>query len=116
MHLSFHFAVSQLNSLSLSEHFDHIVSRRAFRNPDPGVKNVALSRAAARGQEATVRLLLELKADVNARVHNGTALQRAAWYGHEAVVRLLLEHKVDVDARDIFGGTALHQAAYNGHE
>jgi hypothetical protein len=32
------------------------------------------------------------------------------------VVRLLLEHEADVDAKDTDGGTALYQAAWNGHE
>jgi ankyrin repeat protein len=44
-----------------------------------------------------VKLLLEAKADVNAKASDGqTALHRAAGNGHEAVVKLLPEAKVDV--------------------
>jgi ankyrin repeat protein len=46
-----------------------------------------------------VRLLLEQKADVDARNSNGrTSLHRVAEEGYEAVVRLLLlEHIADID-------------------
>jgi ankyrin repeat protein len=51
--------------------------------------------AAEKGHEAVVRLLLEAKADVDAKIesYGETALQLAAEEGHEAVVRLLLEAK-----------------------
>jgi hypothetical protein len=69
------------------------------------------------GHEAVVRLLLEQKADVDAKDTSGrTALSRAAEMGHEAVVRLLLEQKADVDAKDTSGRTALSRAAEMGHE
>jgi ankyrin repeat domain-containing protein 50 len=70
------------------------------------------------GHRTIVRLLLEAKADVDAKDSFGrrTALHWAAENGHEAVVRLLLEVKADVDAKDIERGTALHRAALNGHE
>ena len=46
---------------------------------------------AERGNEAVVRLLLERKADVDARDENGwVALHGAAWNGHEVVVGLLM--------------------------
>jgi ankyrin repeat protein len=45
-----------------------------------------------------VKLLLEHKADVNAKDRDGeTALHGAASRGHEALVKLLLEHKADVN-------------------
>jgi Ankyrin repeats (3 copies)/NACHT domain len=62
---------------------------------------IALQRAALRGHETTVRVLLEKGADVDARDSYGqTALQGAASGGHEATVRLLLEKGADVDVRD----------------
>jgi ankyrin repeat protein len=76
-------------------------------------------------------LLLEHKADVDAKNNNGlTVLHMAARTGHEAVVRLLpekgadikavalllLEHKADVDAKDNGRETVLHVASKNGHE
>jgi ankyrin repeat protein len=47
-----------------------------------------------------VRLLLEHKADVDARstLNSETALYVVALGGHEAVVRPLLEHEADIDA------------------
>ena len=74
--------------------------------------------AAKNGHEALARLLLlEHKADVNARIGGGlTALHYAADRGHKAVVRLLLEHKADVDAKEGGGRTALHWATDRGHD
>jgi hypothetical protein len=69
------------------------------------------------GLEAVVRLLLEYKADVNAKNSDGwTVLRSAASRGHEAVARLLLEYKADVNAKSSDGWTALHSAASIGHE
>jgi ankyrin repeat protein len=83
---------------SISESFYHIVSPCAFHKVDVEAKNrngtTALSKAAAIGDEVTVRLLLEHKADVGAWNSLGrTALHQAAGKGCEAVVRLLLECK-----------------------
>jgi ankyrin repeat domain-containing protein 50 len=69
------------------------------------------------GLESVVRLLLEHKADVDAKGYGGrTVLFAAAYGGHEVIVRLLLEHKADVDAKDDSGWTALYAAAHRGHE
>src|SRR5436190_8672151 len=95
----------------------------------------ALSYAAEKGNEAAVQLLLERKADVNAKDFDGsTALHWAALNGHEFAVRLLLErHDTDVNAQlfghdpecdlagDSWGGwmggwIPLHMAAGKGHE
>jgi ankyrin repeat protein len=55
-----------------------------------------------------VRLLLDHKADVDAKTMSGkTALYLAAGNGHEAVVQLLLKHMADVDENDNDGRTAL---------
>jgi ankyrin repeat protein len=58
------------------------------------------------GHEAVIRLLLELRADINAWDNKGrTALHHAAGEGHKAVVRLLLElgHRADVNTMDNIG-------------
>ena len=70
------------------------------------------------GLVAVVQLLLEHKADVNAKdEYKWTALHEAAWSGYDAVVRLLLEHRADINAKDDDGQTALHcAAAGKGHE
>jgi ankyrin repeat protein len=68
------------------------------------------------GHEAVVRLLLEHKADVDAKENAGsTALREATDSGHEAVVRVVLGNG-DVAAKDDKGGTALHLAATKGSE
>jgi ankyrin repeat protein len=43
------------------------------------------------------------------------AMYAAARNGHTHVVEYLLDQGVGVDAKGIFGGTALHWAAFNGH-
>jgi ankyrin repeat protein len=50
-----------------------------------------------------VQLLLEHKADVDARStpNSETALYVVALGGHEAVVRLLVDHEADIDAMAI---------------
>jgi ankyrin repeat protein len=53
-------------------------------------------RIATNGGRKTVRLLLEVKVDVDARARDGvTALVLAAENGQEAVMRLLLEKAVN---------------------
>ncbi len=62
-------------------------------------------------------LLLERKADVDAKDEYGeTALHQAARGGHEVVVRLLLEHNAEIDSEDDNGWVVLHGTAANGHE
>ena len=75
--------------------------------------------AAARGHEATVRLLLASGADVNAAKteYGETALFLASREGHEATVRLLLASGADVHVVERkYGETALTVASKRGHE
>jgi ankyrin repeat protein len=86
-------------------------------DPSHSDGKTALHRAAARGHETVVRLLLENGAGVDVQNKYGaTALHRAAAHGHETVVRLLLENGAGVGVWDKFGAMALHRAATNGHE
>jgi ankyrin repeat protein/DNA replication protein DnaC len=78
-----------------------------------------LSRAAERGHESIVKLLLDSgKVDTDSKDEFGqTPLSWAAARGHEAVVKLLLDStKVDTDSKDGFGQTPLSWAALQGHE
>jgi ankyrin repeat protein len=36
--------------------------------------------------------------------------------GDEAAIQLLLDNGADIEQRNMWGGRALHVAAYNGHE
>lgn len=64
-----------------------------------------------------VQLLLDYKANVNARTNSGnTALIEAALQGRTDVVQLLLRYKAEVNAKDSTGGmTALMCAAQNDY-
>ena len=67
-----------------------------------------LMSAAAGGQEAMVRLLLQRDASVNLQGCTGvTALMCAAFKGHTTNVQALLDAKADAALQDIHGGTAL---------
>ena len=77
----------------------------------------ALMWAAQGRHEAMVQLLLEKRADIEAKTRWGTtALYEAAQDGHEAVVRLLLEKGADVSVKDKLVSTALHGATHRGDE
>jgi hypothetical protein len=72
--------------------------------------------AAFGGHVDVVKILLEYRADPNAKAKDGgTPLHWAADRGHVDVARLLLEHRADPNARAIIGGTPLHWAVYKGH-
>ncbi|MBV8858079.1 MAG: ankyrin repeat domain-containing protein [Acidobacteria bacterium] len=74
-----------------------------------------LMRAAARGHETVVRLLLDAGADACARRADGfTPLILAVFFGHEPVVRLLVERGADASARTGLGTTAVRWAEARG--
>jgi outer membrane protein assembly factor BamB len=72
----------------------------------------ALRAAAAAGQLALVRTLLDAGVPVDAPArHGNTALLFAAGKGHLDIVRLLVEHGADVNAKErFFGATPLGEA------
>ncbi|MBO0860619.1 MAG: ankyrin repeat domain-containing protein [Chloracidobacterium sp.] len=49
------------------------------------------------------------------RAHPGRCALRAARNGHTQVVEYLLDRCRAIDAKGVFGATALHWAAINGH-
>ncbi|MET0650587.1 MAG: ankyrin repeat domain-containing protein [Pyrinomonadaceae bacterium] len=74
-----------------------------------------LMRAAARGHETVVRVLLDAGADACARRADGfTPLILAVFFGHEGVVRLLVERGADASARTSLGTTAARWAESRG--
>lgn len=74
-----------------------------------------LMRAAARGHEEAVRVLLDAGADACARRADGfTPLILAVFFGHEGVARLLVERGADASARTGLGTTAARWAEARG--
>jgi ankyrin repeat domain-containing protein 50 len=61
-------------------------------------------------------MLLEAKADINARGYYSNALQAASTHGHKKVVQILLEAKADVNAQGGYYGNALQAASLGSHE
>jgi hypothetical protein len=76
----------------------------------------SLMAAAYCGHEAVCRKLIEKKATVDARRHDGQTPLALAANGHEAVCRLLIEKRANVDNRAKMGWTPLISASYHGLE
>jgi hypothetical protein len=75
-----------------------------------------LVRAAYKGNNSVVALLLENGVDVMEKSDLGqTALHAAAIHGNENLVHLLLKAGIDSTAKNNHGRTALQDAAKNGH-
>ncbi len=85
-------------------------------NSSDSTGETLLQRAAAKGETAVVRLLLDWGAAVNGVKRPGlTALHYAAGNGHKAVVDLLLSRGAKTDAPSESGVTPLHLAALKGY-
>lgn len=77
--------------------------------------NSPVADAAMRGDAATIRTLLQQKADVNLQQPDGaTAIQWAAYRNDLAVADLLIAAKADVRVPNRAGSTALRLASING--
>jgi ankyrin repeat protein len=67
--------------------------------------------SAGKGQEATVKLLLEMDVDTEAMDNAGQrALHHATKNGHKEIIRLLLQKGAKRDAKDNKRQTAVHLA------
>ncbi|EFX01309.1 nacht and ankyrin domain containing protein [Grosmannia clavigera kw1407] len=76
-----------------------------------------LNRAAEKGHDALVLMLLNNKANISATDEKGqTALHQASQAGHIKVVEHLIATGIDVLTRDESGQSALHYAARTGQE
>lgn len=95
-----------------------VVNRGRPTNPEPALGYTALHLAARGGHPDVLRILLENRADIEARTNNREwrALHLAAAGGHEAVVRLLLQHGASTYADAKGGMKALHLAVEGGHD
>jgi ankyrin repeat protein len=77
---------------------------------------VSLHTAAEEGNVDTVKSLLELGVDIDARdASNWTPLHEAAAKSKIDVVRLLIERHAEVDSRENGGWTPLHLSSRFGH-
>jgi len=86
-----------------------------YHHPDWGNAN-ALICSVDKGHDGLAKLLLEHKADVDAKnSSNLTPLMCSILSCHTGLAKLLLEHKADVNAKDKDNDTALICAANRGH-
>ena len=66
--------------------------------------------------DKVVNILLENKADVNAKnCYNETPLHIAARYNFDKIINALLKHKADVNVKNCYDETPLHYAARYNH-
>src|SRR5260221_619896 len=91
----------------------HMSSGPDLRPLKPSELDLDLIHAAAEGDLAAVRTLLDAGADVNATCHNGSAVQFAAAKGDAVMLRLLLGRGARTDA--VSGQAPLLMAAANEH-
>ncbi|KAJ4319579.1 hypothetical protein N0V84_006309 [Fusarium piperis] len=85
-------------------------------NQNTQQQTLPLEEAAASGDLATVRLLLEYGEDPNRRGRDGwSAIHWAAEEGHLEIVRLLLNAGANPNAVSSYGTSPLHCAANGGH-
>jgi len=91
-----------------------LVQAGADLNEASGVNDwTPLHHAIHKNQPGSVRLLLELGADVNAPSPQGvTPLMMAAGYGYDPIVRTLLDYHADPSLKDAHGETALSHARH----
>ncbi len=94
------------------------IERRLEAGANPNARNhegrTLLWRAALRGDERLVEILLKYGADParGLRVKDGeTPMHIAADRGHDKIVRVFLDHGVDVNIQSRAGRTPLHMAA-----
>jgi ankyrin repeat protein len=87
----------------------------AHRGKTSLIGETALHWAARFGKAETAVLLLQTKADVNAKAESGiTPLHLAAWGWHFATIRVLLKHGANIKEKDGRGDTPLDVACEKG--
>ena len=89
--------------------------------PPPSLQNsdgwTALHRAAEKGHDTVIPLLLEADAQIDAQDKDGnTPLIMASMIGKEAAVRELLKGNPNLDLKDEDGKTALDYARKKNHQ
>ena len=92
----------------------HLFNAGASLDSPSGVNGwTPLHHAIHKNQAGSVKALLELGAEVNARSPNDvTPLMLAAGYGYEPIVLILLDHRADPLLKDGHGETAIDYARH----
>lgn len=90
----------------------HIKAASNLNEKAPDSGGSPLNTAAAFGQIAAARALIQAGADVNSRAKDGaTPLMTAAFLCRAEIVRALLDHGADKNAKNYAGATALDSVA-----
>ena len=108
------YIVRHIRTFAISVAMQRALMKRTLR-PPPNAP-WTLTAAIAHRQTSVVQMLLEMRADANAKDANGDyPLDLAAQKGDTQIVQLLLAHGADVTLRNRSGSAPIHTAALNGH-
>jgi ankyrin repeat protein len=96
--------------------FDLLVSHGACVDSHTNNGNCALLSASKFGNFDLIRILIDLKANLNLKFHDGTtALMRASYYNYANIVGILLEHGASVNDTNKRNETPVYIASFRGN-
>lgn len=109
--------VCEALKLAASKGSDHIVAELYKHATDENVRNCAILSAVITGHIATVKILLDLGANINGKCNGCSPLFLAVERGDVQMIRLLIGYGAEVDSRNLkMNWTPLMWAVHEGNK